>query len=493
MKYVSTRSAHSVETSSEAILKGIAPDGGLYMPDDFSAMRLPPKALLLAPAREISRAVINRVFPDFSAQEMKSLIERAYQDKFETDDLTPVTRVGEAHILELFRGPTSAFKDVALSVLPQLITESLRKLNVGEKIVILTATSGDTGKAALEGFHDVPGTEIIVFYPDGGVSDVQRMQMVTQKGNNVHVCAVKGNFDDCQTGVKRIFASDGEENWAMAAGARLSSANSINLGRLAPQIAYYYKAYSDLVLTGAIVLGEKINFVVPTGNFGDILAGEFARRMGLPVNRLICASNANNVLTDFIRTGRYDRNREFFKTISPSMDILISSNLERYLFMVTGGDYTLVAEWMKELGQTGAYQLPEQFTAMMQDRFSGYCADDDAARQAIRRVWEREGYLLDPHTAVAWSALEQYRRETADDTQAVVLSTASPYKFSADVLAALNGERAETGFKAMEQLNRVTGVPVPPALAELQGREIRFNQSIAREEMLDYVKAVVAR
>ena len=330
MKICSTRSENHIATAPEAVLAGIAPDGGLYVPDDFSEIRLNPAETLTMSAVDISSAVVGRLLPGFGESEMHALIESAYKNKFETDDLTPVAQVGSAYVLELFRGPTSAFKDVALSVLPRLITASKEKLGVTEDIVILTATSGDTGKAALEGFHDVPGTRIIVFYPDGGVSDVQRAQMVTQKGKNVCVCAIKGNFDDAQTGVKQIFASDRREGWAKESGVRLSSANSINLGRLAPQVAYYYKAYADLVLTGAIALGDEVNFVVPTGNFGDILAGEFARRMGLPVGKLICASNANNVLTDFIRTGCYDRRRAFHKTISPSMDILVSSNLERY-------------------------------------------------------------------------------------------------------------------------------------------------------------------
>ncbi|MBQ8971808.1 MAG: threonine synthase [Clostridia bacterium] len=491
MKYVSTRSDHFVETSAEAILKGIAPDGGLYMPDDFSAMRISPRDILLDSAIRISSRVMDRVFPDFGKDEMDALIQRAYRNKFETADLTPVVGVGDAYVLELFRGPTSAFKDVALSVLPHLIVESRKRLGVSDKVVILTATSGDTGKAALEGFHDVDGTQIVVFYPDGGVSDVQRMQMVTQQGDNVKVCAIRGNFDDAQTGVKRIFASDQSEGWSAARGARLSSANSINIGRLAPQIAYYFKAYVDLVLTGQIVLGAPVHFVVPTGNFGDILAGEFARRMGLPIGKLICASNANNVLTDFIRTGKYDRRREFLKTISPSMDILISSNLERYLYLLAQRDAEQVRRWMNELSEQGWYQIPDALRKEMNERFLGYCASDDMAKQTIRTVWEKEGYLLDPHTAVAWNALEQYRAETDDDTCAVVLSTASPYKFSRDVLSALNMETPESGMACMDALYALTKQPIPRALADLRNQTPRFEQCIDRDEMLSFVQSAI--
>jgi len=488
VEYVSTRSRHAVGTSAEAILKGIAPDGGLYMPSDFQSMHVDVKRVLLYSAIELSSTVIGRVFPDFSTKEMRALVERAYQDKFDAADLTPLAHVGDTFVLELFHGPTAAFKDVALSVLPQLIVASREKLAVTDDVVILTATSGDTGKAALEGFRDVPGTRIAVFYPDGGVSDVQRMQMVTQEGGNVLVCAVRGNFDDCQTGVKRIFASDQAEGWAAEKGVRLSSANSINLGRLAPQIAYYFKAYNDLVLTGSVALGEKVNFVVPTGNFGDILAGEFARRMGLPVDRFICASNANNVLTDFIRTGVYDRRRDFLKTISPSMDILISSNLERYLYLLTEGDTDQVAAWMKALSEEGVYSIGEERCAVMQEHFSGYCADDGAAMEVIGRVWNEYNYLIDPHTAVAWSALEQYRTETDDNTPTVVLSTASPYKFCRDVLTAIAGEAPEDGFEAMDKLHALTGVDVPRGLASLRDREVRFADSIAADDMRAYVE-----
>ena len=447
--------------------------------------------LLNKSAVEISAQVIGKILNDFTPEEMRALVEAAYENKFETADLTPLVKVGDDFVLELFRGPTSAFKDVALSVLPRLIVAAREKLGVSDDILILTATSGDTGKAALEGFHDVAGTRIIVFYPDGGVSDVQKAQMVTQAGANVGVCAVRGNFDDAQTGVKAIFADDEAAHWAAERSVRLSSANSINIGRLAPQVAYYFKAYCDLVLTGEVRLGDPVNFVVPTGNFGDILAGEFARRMGLPVAKLVCASNANNVLTDFINTGVYDRRREFYKTSSPSMDILVSSNLERYLYMASGGDFRLVAGLMDDLKTKGVYNAPEKLMAVMRESFSAGCADDAAGRDAIGRVWREHGYLMDTHTAVAWAVKDAFKASEDNGWVNVVLSTASPYKFSRDVLAAISDDQPETGFAAMDRLNAVTGVEVPPRLASLRDQSPRFNDCVDKGAMLDYVKGTL--
>ncbi len=488
MIFYSTRSKAHTADSTEAVLRGIAPDGGLYTPVDFDQMQIDVGALLNMSATEISATVIGRILNDFTPQEMRALIDAAYDGKFETEDMTPLEKVGDDFVLELFRGPTSAFKDVALSVLPRLITAAKDKLGVQEEIVILTATSGDTGKAALEGFHDVPGTRIIVFYPDGGVSDVQKAQMVTQAGGNVGVCAVKGNFDDAQTGVKNIFADDQANGWAAQSGARLSSANSINIGRLAPQVAYYFKAYCDLVLRGEIRLGDPVNFVVPTGNFGDILAGEFARRMGLPVAKLVCASNANNVLTDFINTGVYDRRREFYRTASPSMDILVSSNLERYLFLASGGDFDLVASLMAKLREDGVYTAPEALMNTMREHFSAGCADDARALQAIGRVWDEHGYLMDTHTAVGWAVLEDFKASEDNGWVNVVLSTASPYKFSRDVLSAISDRQPESGFGAMDMLHETTGVPVPERLAELSSKEARFTDVVEKDAMLEYVK-----
>ena len=487
----STRSSRHTASSTQAVLKGIAPDGGLYTPISFADLKVDVGSLLNMSAVEISAEVIGRLLDDFTREEMHSLIEAAYADKFETPDLTPVEKVGSDFVLELFRGPTSAFKDVALSVLPRLITAAKAKLGVDEEIVILTATSGDTGKAALEGFHDVEGTRIVVFYPDGGVSDVQKAQMVTQAGGNVGVCAVRGNFDDAQTGVKNIFADDEQNRWAAAAGARLSSANSINIGRLAPQVAYYFKAYCDLVLRGEIRLGEPVNFIVPTGNFGDILAGEYARRMGLPVAKLVCASNANNVLTDFINTGVYDRRREFYKTASPSMDILVSSNLERYLFLASGCDFDLVSKLMAQLKDEGVYTAPQSLMDEMREHFWAGCADDARALAAIGEVWRRHGYLMDTHTAVAWAVMEDFKAQVDNGWANVVLSTASPYKFSRDVLSAICDDKPESGFGAMDLLHQLTEVPVPAPLAALRDMAPRFNDCVDRTDMLDYVKRTI--
>ena len=488
MTLYSTRSSRHTASSTQAVLKGIAPDGGLYTPISFADLKVDVGSLLNMSTVEISAEVVGRLLDDFTREEMRALIEAAYAGKFETPDLTPVEKVGQDFVLELFRGPTSAFKDVALSVLPRLITAAKARLGVDEEIVILTATSGDTGKAALEGFHDVEGTRIIVFYPDGGVSDVQKAQMVTQAGGNVGVCAVRGNFDDAQTGVKNIFADDEQNRWAASAGARLSSANSINIGRLAPQVAYYFKAYCDLVLRGEIRLGEPVNFIVPTGNFGDILAGEYARRMGLPVARLVCASNANNVLTDFINTGVYDRRREFYKTASPSMDILVSSNLERYLFLASGCDFDLVSKLMAQLKAEGVYTAPQSLMDEMREHFWAGCADDARALAAIGEVWRRHGYLMDTHTAVAWAVMEDFKARVDNGWANVVLSTASPYKFSRDVLCAISDARPESGFGAMDMLHDITKVPVPAPLAALRDMAPRFRDCVDRTDMLDYVK-----
>ena len=488
MIFHSTRSKEYTANATEAVLQGIAPDGGLYTPVDFAQMQVDVGALLNMSAVEISAEVIGKILNDFTPGEMRALIDAAYEGKFETDEMTPLEKVGDDFVLELFRGPTSAFKDVALSVLPRLITAAKEKLGVKEEIVILTATSGDTGKAALEGFHDVPGTRIIVFYPDGGVSDVQKAQMVTQAGGNVGVCAVKGNFDDAQTGVKNIFGDDEQNHWAAASGARLSSANSINIGRLAPQVAYYFKSYCDLVLRGEIRLGDPVNFIVPTGNFGDILAGEFARRMGLPVAKLVCASNANNVLTDFINTGVYDRRREFFRTASPSMDILVSSNLERYLFLASGCDFDLVAKLMADLREKGAYTAPDALMEEVRAHFGAGCADDARALDAIGRVWREHEYLMDTHTAVGWAVMEDFKAREDNGWVYVVLSTASPYKFSRDVLSAVSDSEPDSGFGAMDMLHDLTGVPVPKPLAALRSLAPRFTDCVGKDDMLAYVK-----
>ena len=478
MRYHSTRNDQNFVDSAEAVLEGLAPDGGLYMPQQIPALDW--KQLLKGSSQEISCAILSALLPDIP--NMPRLVANAYTGKFETEDLTPSVSVGDSTVLELFRGPTSAFKDVALSMLPQLLTAAKREKGVAEDIMILTATSGDTGKAALVGFRDVPGVRICVFYPYGGVSQVQRAQMVTQEGNNVAVCAVRGNFDDAQTGVKQIFTAFQGKKLPF----RLSSANSINIGRLAPQVMYYFRAYKDLLAAGKIKLGDKVNFSVPTGNFGDILAGYLAKKMGLPVGTLICASNANNVLTDFIRTGTYDRRRPLLKTTSPSMDILVSSNLERLLYLLSG-DTKLVASLMKQLKEEGAYTVPDALKAAIRKEFwAAYC-DDARAAEIIGRVYREQHYLCDPHTASGFAAAEDYRNETGDLTPMVILSTASPYKFPAAVLSAIGGDTGGDEFEQMERLQQMTGVPIPAPLASLKGKKELHTDVIEKEAMSTYV------
>ncbi len=479
MKYQSTRNRALTASPAEAVLAGIAPDGGLFMPEAIPSMDW--RALLQEDTLTMSARILSALLPDYP--DMDALVHRGYAGKFETEELTPVVPVGGRYVLELFRGPTSAFKDVALSLLPLLISEARDILGVKDEMLILTATSGDTGKAALEGFHDVPGTKIIVFYPHGGVSAVQQAQMVTQEGGNVKVCAVRGNFDDTQTGVKKIFAACAEKELA---GVRLSSANSINIGRLAPQIVYYFKAYADLVRCGRIQIGEPVHFCVPTGNFGDILAGYFAKRMGLPVGKLICASNRNDVLTEFLSTGVYDKRRTFYKTTSPSMDILVSSNLERLLSLLTGDD-AYVAGLMKQLNERGHYKVSDELLKKLKAEFSCGCCDDAAAAETIGRLWAEENYLCDPHTAVAWNVAEQFGKTCSDGAPVVVLSTASPYKFPAAVLSALGQKAGEDEFAVMEELHARTGVPVPKNLAALREKPVRHKDVIGREDMLAYV------
>ena len=478
MLYHSTRSENHRADSAQAVLEGLAPDGGLYMPQSIPSFDW--KACLNGSSQDMATQILSALLPDIP--DMKTLVNRAYTGKFETEDLTPTVSVGPFQVLELFRGPTSAFKDVALSMLPQLLTAAKDVKGVKEDILILTATSGDTGKAALEGFHDVPGIRICVFYPDGGVSQVQRAQMVTQEGSNVTVCAVRGNFDDAQTGVKNIFAACQGKDLPY----RLSSANSINIGRLAPQIMYYFRSYRDLLDAGVISMGQEVNFSVPTGNFGDILAGYLAKLLGLPVGRLICASNANNVLTDFIRTGTYNRLRPLLKTTSPSMDILVSSNLERLLYLLSG-DASLVSDLMKQLNQEGSYTVPAPLLEKIQSLFwAAYC-DDARAEEIMGRVYREFGYLCDPHTASGWAAAEDYVNLTGDNRPMVVLSTASPYKFPAAVLKAIGGDVTGSEFEQMKRLETLSGVPTPKNLSSLEGKPEKHTGVINKEDMLSFV------
>ncbi len=498
MRYHSTRNDKIFVDSAQAVLDGLAPDGGLYMPEALPEFDW--QKCLRGTAQEMSTMILEALLPDIP--NMGQLVSNAYTGKFQTEDLTPTVRVGDFTVLELFRGPTSAFKDVALCMLPQLLTAAKAEKGMAEDIMILTATSGDTGKAALAGFRDVPGIRITVFYPHGGVSQVQRAQMVTQEGENVAVCAVEGNFDDAQTGVKQIFADCQGKDLPF----RLSSANSINIGRLAPQIMYYFKAYRDLLDAGKIALGDQVNYSVPTGNFGDILAGYLAKKLGLPVGRLICASNANNVLTDFLETGRYNRIRPLYKTKSPSMDILVSSNLERLLYLMSG-DAELVAELMRQLNTDGRYHVPAYLHTRIRNQFWGGACGDLKGLQTIGRVWQEHGYLMDTHTASGWAVAEDYVNQTGDKRPMVVLSTASPYKFPAAVLAAVEEsgqtrqgmlgvyenasallkDPAGDEYDQMRRLSALTGVPIPANLADLQGKPERHTGVIPKDQMLDFV------
>ena len=474
MDYISTRGASPAVDSAQAVLSGLAPDGGLYMPKALPAFDW--KHCLTLSAQQMSAAILTALLPDIP--HMDTLVKNAYTGKFETEDLTPTVPVGDFQVLELFRGPTSAFKDVALSMLPQLLTAAKQEKGITEEIRILTATSGDTGKAALVGFRDVPGVSICVFYPYGGVSQVQRAQMVTQEGRNVHVCAVEGNFDDAQTGVKNIFAACRGKELPFL----LSSANSINIGRLAPQIMYYFRAYADLLSRKVITLGEPVDFSVPTGNFGDILAGFLAKKLGLPVGKLICASNANNVLTDFLTTGIYDRRRPLLKTASPSMDILVSSNLERLLYLLSG-DTALVAELMGELNEKGFYKVPEALLAAIQAEFAAGFCEDAQAEAIIGRVYRDCGYLMDPHTACGWAAAESHR----STNPMVVLSTASPYKFSTAVLTAIGADVSGNEYDRMDRLQALTGIPIPKNLSALREKPELHTGVISKDKMLEFV------
>ena len=478
MQYHSTRGGVSSIDSAQTVLLGLAGDGGLYLPETLPEFDW--KDCVASDVLSMAQKILSAFLPDIP--DMGGLVRKAYVGKFETEELTPTVPVGPFRVLELFRGPTSAFKDVALSMLPQLMTAAKTQCGMQEDIMILTATSGDTGKAALEGFKNVPGIRICVFYPDGGVSDVQRRQMVSQEGNNVTVCAVRGNFDDAQTGVKQIFSACRGK----ALPFQLSSANSINIGRLAPQITYYFKAYRDLLDAGEIQMGDEVNFSVPTGNFGDILAGYLAKKLGLPVGKLICASNANNVLTDFIRTGTYDRRRPLHKTLSPSMDILVSSNLERLLYLMSG-DTKLVASLMEQLNKEGHYTVPAALLADIQAEFWAGCCDDAQGQAVIGSVWQKYGYLCDTHTASGWAAAEDYVNQTGDTRPMVVLSTASPYKFPAAVLSAVGGSCRGDEFAQMEQLEVLTGVKIPGNLSGLREKQERHTAVIDKDQMLDFV------
>ncbi|MFZ5899539.1 MAG: threonine synthase [Bacillota bacterium] len=493
MLYESTRGGQKGLSSAEAIKQGIAGDGGLFVPDSrvrFSLEQIAAMAGMNYQERAVT--VLTPYLTDFTEGEIGECVVNAYREpKFDTPAIAPLVRTaGGDCYLELWHGPTLAFKDMALQILPHLLQRSMAKTGEPFDIVILVATSGDTGKAALEGFRDVPKTRIIVFFPNEGVSEVQKLQMITQEGTNVGVFAVRGNFDDAQTGVKAIFTDPETVKKLAEHNFKFSSANSINWGRLVPQIAYYFSAYADLIKGGEIAPGEEINFVVPTGNFGNILAGFYARRMGLPVRRLICAANANNVLTDFIRTGTYDKNRKFEKTISPSMDILVSSNLERLLYELTGHDAGKVSGWMSDLRGKGRYDVDKDTRDKITELFWSDWASDDETLKTIRKVYEDTGYVLDTHTAVGKAVYEWYKEETGDKTRTVIVSTASPFKFNASVAQAILGKAATAGkseFELLSMLAEATGLAIPPALRDLNKKPVLHPRVVEPEEMRDAV------
>ena len=486
MYYVSTRD-HSLQyTPAQAIAQGLSRDGGLFLP--VSIPKLPEGALKKMTGmtyQQRAQYIMSLYLEDFTAEELGQFAEKAYgPDKFDTPAVAPLKKVDDGtYCLELWHGPTCAFKDMALQMLPYLLTASLKKNQEEKTVCILVATSGDTGKAALEGFKDVDHTKIMVFYPKDGVSDIQQLQMATQEGANVGVSAVVGNFDDAQTGVKTLFSDESLREELAQRGYFLSSANSINWGRVLPQIVYYISAYCDLLAQGAVTEGEPVNFCVPTGNFGNILSAFYAKEMGLPIGRLLCASNSNNVLTDFIATGKYDRNRPFYNTVSPSMDILISSNLERLLYLLSGGDDKLVAGYMKELSDTGCYQVSEEMRKKIQSVFVGGFSSEAETEATIGKMMDEHKYLIDTHTAVAFHVLEQYRKETGDQTKTVGASTASPFKFCDAVLDALNVTDKATGTALLDQLAEVSGMPAPQPLATLKDKQVRFTSWTEKEQM----------
>ncbi|MBR2614079.1 MAG: threonine synthase [Clostridia bacterium] len=487
MNFISTRGGNSVDSAAKAIAQGLADDGGLFVPERFPDLSKKLKDMLEMDYPERAALVLSSFLEEYDKEGLLEACRKAY-GKFEEEDAAPLIKIDDKfYILELFHGPTLAFKDIALTILPYLLREGANKAGIKEEILILVATSGDTGKAALEGFKDQEGIKITVFYPDEGVSDMQKLQMSTQEGNNVNVVAVKGNFDDCQTAVKNIFTNKEYIKKLKEENVILSSANSINFGRLSPQIAYYFSAYCDLVNGEEIEFGDVVDFVVPTGNFGNILAGYYAKQMGLPVGKLVCASNDNKILTDFFTTGSYDVNREFFKTISPSMDILISSNLERLIFEFSGRNAELTKKRMEELKKDGVYTISEEEKAEIEKEFYADFTSEDASRNTIKNFFEDYDYALDTHTAVAVEVSYGYQSTVETDNALVIVSTASPYKFAADVLKSLTGKEELDPFKASEKLEKETAMPIPDKIKELKNKPIRFTKVLKSEELFEEV------
>ena len=491
LMYNSTRNKQETATASQAILKGLATDGGLFVPESIPALDKDIATLANMSYQEVAYEVMNLYFTDFTEEELKNCINRAYDSKFDTKEIAPLVKKDGAYYLELFHGATIAFKDMALSILPHLLTTSAKKNNVKNEIVILTATSGDTGKAALAGFADVEGTSIIVFYPKNGVSPIQEKQMVTQKGANTKVVGITGNFDDAQSGVKAMFNNKELAERMDKAGYQFSSANSINIGRLVPQIVYYVYAYSRLVKNGEIKAGDKMNVVVPTGNFGNILAAYYAKNMGLPIDKLICASNDNKVLYDFFQTGTYDKNREFILTTSPSMDILISSNLERLIYKIAGNDAEKCADLMKALSTSGVYNITEDMKAELHDFVGGY-TDEAKTAATIKEVYDKEGYIMDTHTAVAAGVYKDYVAKSGDKTPTVIASTASPYKFTRSVMNAIDAKYNEMGdFELVDELCKLSGVKVPNAIEEIRTAPVLHDIVCDSDKMQDTVEKIL--
>ena len=486
--YKSTRSDNVTITASQAILKGLASDGGLFVPTQLPKLNVSLEELSKMSYKETAYAVMKEFLTDFTEEELKSCIDKAYDSKFDTEEIAPLVKAEGAYYLELFHGATIAFKDMALSILPHLLTTSAKKNNVKNEIVILTATSGDTGKAALAGFADVSGTRIVVFYPKGGVSPIQEKQMVTQKGDNTFVVGIKGNFDQAQSGVKAIFGNKELEAEMDKAGFQFSSANSINIGRLVPQVVYYVYAYAKLLANGEITDGEKINVVVPTGNFGNILAAYYAKNMGLPIDKLICASNDNKVLYDFFTTGIYDKNREFILTTSPSMDILISSNLERLIYKIAGNDAAKNKELMTSLTTTGKYDITDDMRAELKDFYGNYATEKETA-EIIKDIYEKTGYIIDTHTAVAAVVSRKYLKDTNDTNKLVIASTASPFKFTRSVMNAINSKYDSMGdFELVDELSKIGNVKVPNAIEEIRNAKVLHDTVCEVDEMTDVVK-----
>ena len=489
--YKSTRDAEKTVTASQAILKGLADDGGLFVPVSIPKLPVSLGELKEMTYQEIAYTVMKEFLTDFTEEELKSCIAKAYDSKFDTEEIAPLAKVEDAYYLELFHGATIAFKVMALSILPHLLTTSAKKNQVKNEIVILTATSGDTGKAALAGFADVEGTKIIVFYPKNGVSRVQELQMVTQKGDNTSVVAIHGNFDNAQSGVKAMFENKELEKELNEAGYQFSSANSINIGRLVPQVVYYVYAYAKLLQNEEIAEDEEINVVVPTGNFGNILAAYYAKNMGIPIAKLICASNENKVLYDFFQTGTYDRNREFVLTTSPSMDILISSNLERLIYKISGEDARKDTDLMTELKTKGSYAITGEMKANLADFAAGYATEEQVAK-TIHDIYEDTGYVMDTHTAVAATVYKAYREDSKDDRKTVIASTASPYKFAGSVMSAIDPKyKGQDDFKLIEELQKVSGTEIPNAIKEIMNAEIRHNTECDVDQMEQTVKNIL--